>query len=559
MAERLLNTVLKDMNLVYKMTGKSGLKPSKLKGSRAAVHRLTAYFGTTKLQACLLTVAFFQTMKKPTVYIYDLGHYLEVDEDDLVCLLPDFNELIERGYVHYSLDPFGDNASFLNRTITFSQPLTACIMSDQPLAEMEQEPPMDIYRFVKEVASLLDFKSSTNGPSSVLNNSVKLLEKEHPHLDMPATLIKQSVCLEDRILFYSICDGVASHSYTALVQTLEEIYDNTKQRLLKTQALLNGSDALTQLGLIRIKSAQLLSNANLELTQKAMALFLGEDINLFFNETDRDYVKPEQITKKELFFDSEVSRSLQFLQNSLQHENYLKLQERMVELGMRGGIAVLMYGEPGTGKTESVFQLAKAVGRGIVHVSISETKSMWFGESEKKIKEVFDRYERICNRTLVKPILLFNEADAIFGKRKEVGTSNIDQTENAIQNIILEEMEKLEGILIATTNLTTNLDAAFERRFLFKILFSKPSFEVNQKIWKSKLDWLDNESLQRLATRYTFSGGEIDNVVRKLTIEEVLTGGQPHLERLMAFCESERLGKVRQRVAIGFRGGEYGG
>jgi SpoVK/Ycf46/Vps4 family AAA+-type ATPase len=270
-------------------------------------------------------------------------------------------------------------------------------------------------------------------------------------------------------------------------------------------------------------------------------------------------VKPEQITKKELFFDSEVSRSLQFLQNSLQHENYLKLQERMVELGMRGGIAVLMYGEPGTGKTESVFQLAKAVGRGIVHVSISETKSMWFGESEKKIKEVFDRYERICNRTLVKPILLFNEADAIFGKRKEVGTSNLDQTENAIQNIILEEMEKLEGILIATTNLTTNLDAAFERRFLFKILFSKPSFEVNQKIWKSKLDWLDNESLQRLATRYTFSGGEIDNVVRKLTIEEVLTGGQPHLERLMAFCESERLGKVRQRVASGFRGGKYGG
>jgi hypothetical protein len=172
MAERLLNTVLKDMNLVYKMTGKSGLKPSKLKGSRAAVHRLTAYFGTTKLQACLLTVAFFQTMKKPTVYIYDLGHYLEVDEDDLVCLLPDFNELIERVMC---IIPWIllDNASFLNRTITFSQPLTACIMSDQPLAEMEQEPPMDIYRFVKEVASLLDFKSSTNGPSSVLNNSVK--------------------------------------------------------------------------------------------------------------------------------------------------------------------------------------------------------------------------------------------------------------------------------------------------------------------------------------------------------------------------------------------------
>jgi len=215
-------------------------------------------------------------------------------------------------------------------------------------------------------------------------------------------------------------------------------------------------------------------------------------------------------------------------------------------------VAAILYGEPGTGKTESVYQLAKETGRGIIHVNISETKSKWFGESEKKIKEVFTKYERICKRVSVKPILLFNEADAIFGKRKVVGSNSVDQTENTIQNIILEEMEKLEGILIATTNLATNLDPAFERRFLFKIRFGKPSLEVNERIWRSKLEWLDVEGARRLAASYGFSGGEIDNVVRKVAMEEVLTGVRPGLEGLRGFCEAERLSGKGQRKRVGF-------
>jgi len=194
---------------------------------------------------------------------------------------------------------------------------------------------------------------------------------------------------------------------------------------------------------------------------------------------------------------------------------------------MPGGIAAILYGEPETGKTESVYQMARETGRGIVHVNISEAKSMWFGESEKKIKEIFTKYARLCRGSVLKPILLFNEADAIFGKRKEALKGSVDQTENAIQNIILEEMEKLEGILIATTNLASNLDPAFERRFLFKIRFSKPSLEVNEQIWRSKLGWLDAEGSKRLAASYAFSVGEIDNVVRKVAMEEVLTGEKP--------------------------------
>lgn len=552
MTEKPLNTVLKDMNLVNKVAKKSGLKSGKLKGSQAAATRLTAYFGITKTQVYLLSVGFFLTMKKIVVDLNDVGNYLDMEEDDVVCLIPDFNEIVARKFLNYSYRHFQDSESLLNRQIKIAQPLITCIIANQPVSEMEEELPMDIFKFVREASSLVDYRNSSEFPSSELFGSVKLLEKDHPELELPADLINKSVGIHDRILFYKMCDDVVVHASTSLVQTLEEIYGNIKQRLLKTKELLAGSDVLTKLGLIRIKSAQLLSNANLELTDKALELFLGEHISLFFNETDQGYIEPESITRKELFFDSELSRQLEFLRKSLLNDNYLLMQERLISKGMRGGIAVILYGEPGTGKTESVYQLAKETGRGIVHVNISETKSMWFGESEKKIKEVFDKYERICKRASIKPILLFNEVDAIFGKRKEVGTSNLDQTENAIQTIILEELEKLEGILIATTNLATNLDSAFERRFLFKIKFSKPSFEVNQQIWKSKLDWLDDNASCQLASSYAFSGGEIDNVVRKVAMEEVLYGAKPGVDGLTRFCEAERLSRAGGRRLIGY-------
>ena len=113
------------------------------------------------------------------------------------------------------------------------------------------------------------------------------------------------------------------------------------------------------------------------------------------------------------------------------------------------------------------------------------------------------------------PILLFNECDAFFSKRKDVNSSNTAQVENSIQNIILEEMENLNGILIATTNLVDNLDPAFERRFLFKIHFENPSVEAKKAIWRYKLPWLTPDKASQLAESYNLSGGEIDNIVRK--------------------------------------------
>ena len=85
-------------------------------------------------------------------------------------------------------------------------------------------------------------------------------------------------------------------------------------------------------------------------------------------------------------------------------------------------------------------------------------RNKYVGESEKNIKAVFQRYREICKQSEVMPILFFNEADALINKRTENIEHSVDKMDNAMQNIILQEIENLDGILIATTNLTSNLD-----------------------------------------------------------------------------------------------------
>ena len=259
----------------------------------------------------------------------------------------------------------------------------------------------------------------------------------------------------------------------------------------------------------------------------------------------------KKIPQKQLYFEGELNSQISFFENSLLETNFRNLQKRLEQKSLPKGVAAIFYGAPGTGKTETVMQIARRTGRKVYHVDIAASKSCWFGESEKLIKKVFTDYRRLCEKSKVKPILLFNEADAVFSKRKDVNSGSVAQTENAIQNIILEEMENLDGILIATTNLADNLDGAFERRFLFKIRFDKPTVEAKRNIWISKLPSLSVEDAHTLASSYEFSGGQIDNIVRKALMQEVIKGEKPTLNSLVTMCSEEKISKKNAR-RIGF-------
>jgi SpoVK/Ycf46/Vps4 family AAA+-type ATPase len=107
--------------------------------------------------------------------------------------------------------------------------------------------------------------------------------------------------------------------------------------------------------------------------------------------------------------------------------------------------------------------------------------------------------------------------------------------------------------MIATTNLQGNLDSAYERRFLFKIKFETPTVEVKSQIWQNKLTWIESEFAQKLSEDFSFSGGEIDNIVRKVTMKEVLSGNRPDSNEIYSYCQNEKvLSKNKGKVRVGF-------
>ena len=265
-----------------------------------------------------------------------------------------------------------------------------------------------------------------------------------------------------------------------------------------------------------------------------------------------DMIKSEEIVPKKLFYGEKIKSKIVELGSLLDDERYNQIRTRMKDTGFRCGFTCLFYGQPGTGKTETVLQLARQTGRDILQVNISQIKSMWVGESEKNIKHVFDNYRAKVKECQLTPILLFNEADAIIGKRQEGAERAVDKMENSIQNIILQEMETLDGILIATTNLAQNMDKAFERRFLYKIKFEKPAFEARMNMWREMIPMLNEEQSRVLATKYDFSGGQIENIARHYTIGNILHGDTEDLvAELAEYCDSEIL-ESKEIRKIGF-------
>ena len=340
---------------------------------------------------------------------------------------------------------------------------------------------------------------------------------------------------------------------TNIQSTVNDYYKKKSHALTYIKKIVNKETKLHKLGLIEISNETFMNKPHAKLTKKVTD-FLRDHQDLLIDDVSNENQKlilVKNIAQKKLFYNDSETAQIEQLSAILQDKKFKETQLRLKEKAMPIGITAILHGVPGTGKTESVYQLAKNSGRNIFKVDISETKSMWFGESQKLIKKIFTQYEDMKKTEKLCPILLFNEADAIIGKRKSAGSSTIADTENAIQNIILEEMENFQGILFATTNLIENMDAAFERRFLFKVKFEKPSTGNSAKIWREKLSQLTQKESKILAESFNFSGGEMENIARKCAMQEILSGEKLHFEEIKNLCKNEKWGgEVRGKIGF---------
>ena len=336
---------------------------------------------------------------------------------------------------------------------------------------------------------------------------------------------------------------------------LDFLYDNKRTWNRVKNQLAGGRHVLLIEDIIEYNNDDgMLDRESFRMTRKAKDEFFPElDLsNRTYNDQRKDIVKCEKIAEKQLFYDKNIQAQIDELSQLLDNVHYQKVHSRMKDSGFRCGFTCLFYGAPGTGKTETVLQLARLTGRDIMQVNISQIKSCWVGESEKNIKGLFDNYRELVKKSVVTPILLFNEADAIINKRMEGAQSAVNKMENSIQNIILQEMENLDGILIATTNLAGNMDKAFERRFLYKIKFERPTLEARMSIWHTMMPNLEEDVILTLATKYDFSGGQIENIARHYAINSILHGQSDNIIKVLcSYCDCERL-ETNGKKRIGF-------
>jgi SpoVK/Ycf46/Vps4 family AAA+-type ATPase len=203
--------------------------------------------------------------------------------------------------------------------------------------------------------------------------------------------------------------------------------------------------------------------------------------------------------------------------------NVMKLLREWGVKERRSGIdaKIIFYGPPGTGKTMTALSLAKSMKKRVLSFDCSKILSKYVGESEQNVRGIFDAYQDLVLKTKIEPVLLLNEADQFLSARVADSGSGADKMHNQMQNIFLEQIEKFNGVLIATTNLLETIDGAFSRRFDYKIEFLKPDFKQRLELWQKLLpetaEYEENFSIEELA-KWSLSGGQIKLILKNCAL-----------------------------------------
>ncbi len=216
-------------------------------------------------------------------------------------------------------------------------------------------------------------------------------------------------------------------------------------------------------------------------------------------------------------------------------------------LGISRGVSSLFSGEPGTGKTMAASVVASTLGLELVRIDLSAVVSKFVGETEKNLAKIFDEAQD------AHAMLLFDEADSLFGKRTELKTAQ-DRFANLEVNYILQRMETFDGVSVLTTNAESAIDPALQRRLNFRIRFPEPEVDEREKLWKQLLppqaELHDHVDFHALAERFDMTGGYIKNAVVRAAVIAARAGRGMVADDLWAGAHHEyvEMGKVMPQL-----------
>ena len=518
----------------------------------AAITYLQERLKLSRIQVLILTSVLYHSVKHSgrNCDMDDLADLLHVHPLRVLQLNNEFNTLDERGYIvnakrhdGWSLSMLGEAQDALTNDMPFN-PLFFKLTNNYDFLSKAN-------RFIKD-GRLYD-------EDGAIVKNINRLMAQNQQLSVVQNL--QNIKGEAEMWFMlqmMTTLAIEADSYVNSGDLSQMLPDRTVRVILKQ--IKDATHPFVQDGYIELRNqAGQVQQGEWVLSHEGWLAMLGsqEEVDSIVPKEDEDeninmLTSYKQLAQRPLYFSGKTEEQVQTLTKLLNEEQLAKVRQALKAHKMPLGFCCLFYGTPGTGKTELVQQLAIATQRDLFQVNIATLRDKYVGESEKQLKRIFDKYRSLVKTQERAPILFFNEADAIFGNRMENTQRSVDKMENALQNIILQEMEVLDGIMICTTNLTSCLDKAFDRRFIYKVEFDKPTHQARKLIWQSMLSSLNDEQATELANRFDFSGGQIQNISRKQVINAIFSGKEElDYDQIKLDCQNESISR-NSRGKVGF-------
>ena len=517
----------------------------------AAIAYLQERLNLSRIQVLILTAVLYYSAKHSgrKCNMDDLANLLHMHPLRVLQLRDEFCVLDELGYIVNYQNKDGWSLSMVGEAL---ESLAMDIPFDPQILKLENN--FDFLckanRFIKE--------GHRYDEDGTIAKNINRLMKQNQHLALVQNLqnIKDEADMWFMLLMMTTL-AIEEDSYVNARDLAQMLSERTVRIILKQ--IMDNKHPFVQHGYIELRNqAGQVQQGEWVLSQEGWLAMLGNQeevesiVPIEEDENINMLTSYKQLAQRPLYFSDKTEEQVQTLTNLLHEEQLAKVRQALKTHNMPLGFCCLFYGAPGTGKTELVQQLAIATQRDLFQVNIATLRDKYVGESEKQLKRIFDKYRSLVRTQEHAPILFFNEADAIFGNRMENTQRSVDKMENALQNIILQEMEVLDGIMICTTNLTSCLDKAFDRRFIYKVEFEKPTNQARKLIWQSMLSSLNDEQATELANRFDFSGGQIQNISRKQVINAIFSGkDELDYDQIKLDCQNESISR-NSRGKVGF-------
>ena len=524
MDEQFIDNHLTRLENISRAAAKCGLNLSSLTKLQPDIEAVSSFLGITTAQTVLFAVIADLSLQR-TLTLEGLAKHFDCSVLRLVTYMKETESLEKRGFVKRLIRRKARRPSY--NDIGFSVPafVIDALLKEDP-SKLEAGTRFDLPSFLKQVSDLIDEREENTINTAQVIEETGFLIAANKHLPFVSYVDSGLKTILGKCALFAFSfvrlKGQVSIDFENFANSL---FDDLSQQLEFCQELASGRHELVKTGFLKLIASEFDGEKSASLSFKTAKELFHSYPDLLKPENDKSgLIQHKTLKSRKLLFSSELQEQLDMLEDVMKPAKYRSYCRQLKRNGLSSGITAVFSGEPGTGKTEEVYQLARRTRRNIMMVDLSQMRSKWFGESEKRVKQVFEDYAAVRKASLVEPILFINEADGLLTRRIDLGASNesSDRVTNTMQNVLLQALENFEGILIATTNLTGNLDRAYERRFSFRLDFPRPDKHIRASIWKEKLPVLTHDEARMLGEQFEISGGEIDNQVRQVLLRKVL-------------------------------------